>query len=83
MEVIIQAKERQAAEANKNASILLHQLDLEKVVCKLIILMLDFVFSNMKRIKKQLLQEKEQEKRSRRKRNKHRSEFHAIYSLNA
>ena len=31
MEVIIQAKERQAAEANKNASILLHQLDLEKV----------------------------------------------------
>ena len=31
MEVIIHAKERQAAEANKNASILLHELDLERV----------------------------------------------------
>lgn len=31
MEVIIDAKERQAAEANKNASILLQEIDLERV----------------------------------------------------
>jgi ankyrin repeat domain-containing protein 17 len=31
MEVIIDAKERQAAEANKNATILLQEIDLEKV----------------------------------------------------
>ena len=31
MESIVQAKDRQAAEANKNASILLEELDLEKV----------------------------------------------------
>ena len=31
MEVIIDAKERQAAEANKNATILLQELDQEKV----------------------------------------------------
>ena len=31
MEVVIHAKERQAAEANKNASILLQELDQEKV----------------------------------------------------
>lgn len=31
MEVVIHAKDRQAAEANKNASILLQQIDLEKV----------------------------------------------------
>ena len=30
MEIIITAKDRQAAEANKNASILLEQIDLEK-----------------------------------------------------
>jgi len=30
MESIVQAKDRQAAEANKNASILLEELDLEK-----------------------------------------------------
>lgn len=30
MEIIISAKDRQAAEANKNASILLEQIDLEK-----------------------------------------------------
>jgi len=33
MEVIIDAKERQAAEANKNATILLQEIDLEKVRC--------------------------------------------------
>ena len=34
MEVIIDAKERQAAEANKNATILLQEIDQEKVcVC--------------------------------------------------
>lgn len=32
MESIVQAKDRQAAEANKNASILLEELDLEKVM---------------------------------------------------
>lgn len=32
MDVIIDAKERQAAEANKNATILLQELDLEKVI---------------------------------------------------
>ena len=32
MEVIIDAKERQAAEANKNATILLQEIDLEKVL---------------------------------------------------
>lgn len=32
MESIVQAKDRQAAEANKNASILLEELDLEKVI---------------------------------------------------
>ena len=31
MEVIIDAKERQAAEANKNATILLQEIDQEKV----------------------------------------------------
>lgn len=31
IESIVQAKDRQAAEANKNASILLEELDLEKV----------------------------------------------------
>ena len=33
MEIIIDAKERQAAEANKNATILLQEIDLEKVQC--------------------------------------------------
>ena len=32
MEIIVCAKDRQAAEANKNASILLQQLDDEKVI---------------------------------------------------
>lgn len=32
MEVIIDAKERQAAEANKNATILLQEIDQEKVL---------------------------------------------------
>ena len=45
MEVIIHAKERQAAEANKNASILLQELDQEKVMyipngCRYIVLAL-------------------------------------------
>lgn len=31
METIVKAKDQQAAEANKNASILLKELDLEKV----------------------------------------------------
>ena len=31
MDVIMRAKDRQAAEANKNASILLHEIDLERV----------------------------------------------------
>ena len=35
MEVIIDAKERQAAEANKNATILLQEIDLEKVTFRL------------------------------------------------
>lgn len=35
MESIVQAKDRQAAEANKNASILLEELDLEKVMITL------------------------------------------------
>lgn len=34
MESIVQAKDRQAAEANKNASILLEELDLEKASWK-------------------------------------------------
>lgn len=34
MESIVQAKDRQAAEANKNASILLEELDLEKASAK-------------------------------------------------
>jgi len=34
MEVIIDAKERQAAEANKNVTILLQEIDLEKVTTK-------------------------------------------------
>lgn len=34
MESIVQAKDRQAAEANKNASILLEELDLEKASLK-------------------------------------------------
>lgn len=32
METIVKAKDQQAAEANKNASILLKELDLEKVL---------------------------------------------------
>lgn len=32
METIVKAKDQQAAEANKNASILLKELDLEKVI---------------------------------------------------
>lgn len=32
METIVKAKDQQAAEANKNASILLKELDLEKVM---------------------------------------------------
>lgn len=32
IESIVQAKDRQAAEANKNATILLEELDLEKVI---------------------------------------------------
>lgn len=32
METIVKAKDQQAAEANKNASILLKELDMEKVV---------------------------------------------------
>lgn len=34
METIVKAKDQQAAEANKNASILLKELDLEKVIFK-------------------------------------------------
>lgn len=34
METIVKAKDQQAAEANKNASILLKELDLEKVLLK-------------------------------------------------
>ena len=37
MEVIIDAKERQAAEANKNATILLQEIDLEKVFIHLFV----------------------------------------------
>ena len=40
MEVIIDAKERQAAEANKNATILLQEIDLEKVRSVVIIIIL-------------------------------------------
>lgn len=36
METIVKAKDQQAAEANKNASILLKELDLEKVMSNLI-----------------------------------------------
>lgn len=32
METIVKAKDQQAAEANKNATILLKELDLEKVI---------------------------------------------------
>lgn len=35
METIVKAKDQQAAEANKNASILLKELDLEKVISDL------------------------------------------------
>ncbi len=35
METIVKAKDQQAAEANKNASILLKELDLEKVCIQL------------------------------------------------
>ena len=72
MEVIIQAKERQAAEANKHASILLQQLDLEKVryLLKLFLLSNDF-YSNMRKTKRLLLLENVLERRSKKKRNKH------------
>lgn len=41
METIVKAKDQQAAEANKNASILLKELDLEKVItdCNPVLLM--------------------------------------------
>lgn len=35
METIVKAKDQQAAEANKNASILLKELDMEKVLLNL------------------------------------------------
>ena len=87
MEVIIDAKERQAAEANKNATILLQEIDLEKVfiVCYLHVLgyyvrsLYDyifysaFLFRNMRRTAKQLLQGREQRRKDKRKRNKHSS----------
>ena len=42
MEVIIDAKERQAAEANKNATILLQEIDQEKVGAGISLLAVDF-----------------------------------------
>ena len=42
MEVIIDAKERQAAEANKNATILLQEIDQEKVGPGISLLAVDF-----------------------------------------
>ena len=42
MEVIIDAKERQAAEANKNVTILLQEIDQEKVGAGISLLAVDF-----------------------------------------
>jgi len=60
MEIIVCAKDRQAAEANKNASILLQQLDDERVM---IVYLLIYVYilcfvclcRKVKRVKKLLL----------------------------
>ena len=61
MEIIVCAKDRQAAEANKNASILLQQLDDEKVYSIYVIIiiclcihMYSVLCRKMKRAKKQL-----------------------------
>lgn len=46
METIVKAKDQQAAEANKNASILLKELDLEKVMLSLVLELESFTIAS-------------------------------------
>lgn len=71
MEVIIDAKERQAAEANKNATILLQEIDLEKVIFALIVhyfVNLIILNRNTRRIAELLLPVRERKRSERKKR---------------